>query len=57
MNISIYVCVSHSNGIIVIQSGGRASSEEEKEEKEAMAHGDKIHWAGEVALVNKNMYL
>ena len=50
MKISIYfsicVCVSHSNGISVIQSGGRASSEEEKEEKEAMACGKKIHWEG-----------
>ena len=49
------MCVSHSNGIIVFQSGGGTSGSAEavKEEKEMLACGPKAHGAGEVVLVSK----
>ena len=50
------MCVSHSNGIIVVQSGGRTSRETEVLKEKVVAHGRLIHRMGNVTLVSKNPF-
>lgn len=49
------MCMSHSNGINVFQSGGGATctTEVAEEEEMSLACGMQVHRTGEVALVSK----
>ena len=47
------MCVSHSNGIIVAQSGGGTPRETKALKKKTLACGLQIYGVGEVAIVRK----
>ena len=50
------MCVSHSNGVIAVQSGGRTAGEAKALQEETVACGTEKHRIGEMALVSKNPF-